>query len=137
MRQQAASGERPLPSLRQSLKQPQFWLGILFVLVAGAVVDTWRSPANQFGATLYVRMVRVYQTACSPRVSNYVRCRYAPTCSEYSIHAVQENGLIAGLRLTAGRLSRCRKSVPLGTPDPVPGSTHSIHLKMEQIRPRL
>ncbi|MCL4203125.1 MAG: membrane protein insertion efficiency factor YidD [Pirellulaceae bacterium] len=125
MRQQAASGERPLSSLRQSLKQPQIWLGILLVLIGAAVVDTWRSPSNQVGAVVYIRLVRVYQTVCSPHLNGYIRCRYVPTCSEYSIQAVQDRGLITGLRLTAERISRCRTSVPLGTPDPVPGSSDS------------
>jgi len=68
-----------------------------------------------------VVMVRAYQGFISPRIRGFVRCRYCPTCSEYSIGAVQQYGLWKGLGLTVSRLSRCRNTVPLGTSDPVPG----------------
>lgn len=48
------------------------------------------------------------------------RCRYTPTCSAYALQAIDRHGLRAGLRLTAGRLARCRPGVPFGTGDPVP-----------------
>lgn len=54
----------------------------------------------------------------SPRLP--ARCRYEPTCSAYGLAAVQRHGAREGLRLTAGRLWRCRPGVPYGTADPVP-----------------
>jgi putative membrane protein insertion efficiency factor len=54
----------------------------------------------------------------SPRLPT--RCRYTPTCSAYGLEAVQRHGTRRGLRLTAGRLRRCRPGIPYGTVDPVP-----------------
>jgi putative membrane protein insertion efficiency factor len=62
--------------------------------------------------------IRGYRRALSPRVP--VRCRYEPSCSAYGLAAVTRYGTRAGLRLTAGRLRRCRPGVPYGTLDPVP-----------------
>jgi len=50
----------------------------------------------------------------------HIQCRYRPSCSEYSIHAVEQFGIWQGLGMTVFRLSRCTASVPLGTYDPVP-----------------
>jgi uncharacterized protein len=49
-----------------------------------------------------------------------VACRYTPTCSVYSIQAVEKHGIRRGLVLSAKRLLSCDRSVPSGTPDPVP-----------------
>ena len=54
----------------------------------------------------------------SPRLPT--RCRYTPTCSAYSLAAVQRHGTRRGLLLTAGRLWRCRPGVAFGTVDTVP-----------------
>ncbi|MBB4761120.1 membrane protein insertion efficiency factor YidD [Amorphoplanes digitatis] len=54
----------------------------------------------------------------SPRLPT--RCRYTPTCSAYGLEAVRRYGTGKGLRLTAGRLRRCRPGVAFGTADPVP-----------------
>lgn len=35
------------------------------------------------------------------------RCRFIPSCSDYSIRAVRKYGLIRGLALTGARLKRC------------------------------
>jgi len=69
-----------MPPLRQSLKKSSFWCVILFALVVGAAVDARRVPSNQIGGKSYVRLVRLYQTTCSPHLTNHVRCRYVPTC---------------------------------------------------------
>lgn len=126
LRKQAASGERPVPSLRQSLKRPHPWCAILFALIASVVVDVCRKPGDQITGNAYVRLVRIYQMACSPYLANHVRCRYVPTCSRYSIQAVRGNGIVTGLRLTAARIHRCRKSVSLGTYDPAPKSNGGV-----------
>jgi hypothetical protein len=61
--------------------------------------------------------IRGYRVV-SPRLP--ARCRYTPTCSAYALEAVQRHGTRKGLRLTAGRLLRCRPGVAFGTADPVP-----------------
>ena len=46
-------------------------------------------------------------------------CRYEPTCSEYSIEAINKFGAFKGILLTVKRLLRCN---PLGGKgyDPIP-----------------
>ena len=38
------------------------------------------------------------------------RCRFIPSCSEYSIRALRKYGVAKGLRSTMGRLWRCAPS---------------------------
>jgi putative membrane protein insertion efficiency factor len=46
-------------------------------------------------------------------------CRFTPTCSQYTIDAVQKHGVAKGLVLGFRRLGRCRPNHP-GGHDPVP-----------------
>jgi uncharacterized protein len=106
--------------LRKLLKHPATYLAILALLTAAACADSFQRPDRQLTSRVYITLVRVYQSVGSPVLSPYVQFRYHPTCSRYSIETVQRYGLRRGLALTAARLWRCRKSVPLGTEDPVP-----------------
>jgi putative membrane protein insertion efficiency factor len=65
---------------------------------------------------LAIGLIHVYQLARSGRTSP---CRFTPTCSHYAVLALQRHGLRRGLRLTLGRLARCRPGGPFGS-DPVP-----------------
>jgi len=55
-------------------------------------------------------------------------CRHYPTCSEYSLQALKQFGLIKGGALAANRISRCH---PWGTSgyDPVPKIIVHVFLK--------
>ena len=55
-----------------------------------------------------------------PVSSRFVRCRYRPSCSQYSVQAVEMYGFPTGIWLTTKRLLRCVPWVPFGTYDPVP-----------------
>ena len=46
-------------------------------------------------------------------------CRFEPTCSAYSLQALEQHGAIAGTTLTAYRLVRCQPWCD-GGHDPVP-----------------
>jgi hypothetical protein len=46
-------------------------------------------------------------------------CRFTPTCSEYSIEALQKFGLFKGLKLGIIRLSKCHPFGGFGY-DPIP-----------------
>lgn len=46
-------------------------------------------------------------------------CRFEPTCSLYSIAALEQHGAAAGAYLTVARLARCHPWCK-GGPDPVP-----------------
>ena len=68
-------------------------------------------------ARLLVLCVRGYQVtfgAIMPPV-----CRYSPSCSRYSIEALQKHGALRGGWLTVRRLARCNPWGGMGY-DPVP-----------------
>lgn len=66
---------------------------------------------------LLVLLVRLYQYALSPFLGR--RCRFFPSCSEYTAEAIQKHGAWKGLRLGLKRVSRCHPWHPGGY-DPVP-----------------
>jgi putative membrane protein insertion efficiency factor len=49
--------------------------------------------------------VRAYQRRISPARPR--RCKYEPTCSAYTVEAVERFGVLRGLLLGAWRLLRC------------------------------
>ncbi|AZJ36954.1 membrane protein insertion efficiency factor YidD [Tenacibaculum singaporense] len=59
-------------------------------------------------AKLYLLIVWLYKKLVSPIWSKFFRCRFYPTCSEYSKRAVKKYGLKTGLKMTINRLSRCK-----------------------------
>jgi putative membrane protein insertion efficiency factor len=109
-----------MSTLRKRLKRPETYLVLYLVLVSMIVLDSTRSPAKQLTAHLYVRVVRVYQRLGRPLLAGLVECRYTPTCSDYSIEAVQTYGIRRGLVLTFSRTNSCTAAVPKHTYDPVP-----------------
>jgi len=102
------------------LKNPASYLSILGLMAGLVFADSFRAPDHQIAARIYVATVHGYQRIDHRTLGGYVRCRYSPTCSHYSLEAVQKYGLRRGLMLTFERLWRCRSSVALGTTDPVP-----------------
>ena len=69
--------------------------------------------------------VRSYQVVVSPALSflsgPHSGCRFAPTCSEYFLQAVEVHGLLRGGFLGAKRLLRCHPWGGSGF-DPVPAA---------------
>ena len=79
----------------------------------GGLIKTIISiPANI--AIVFVKFYRKFISPLKPPC-----CRFTPTCSQYSIEAIQKHGFIKGVILTLYRLARCQ---PLckGGHDPVP-----------------
>ncbi|BAO31405.1 membrane protein insertion efficiency factor YidD [Sulfuritalea hydrogenivorans] len=62
-------------------------------------------------------LIRAYQVAISPMLGN--RCRFYPSCSEYSLGALRRHGLFKGMWLSVRRVGRCHPWHPGGY-DPVP-----------------
>lgn len=66
---------------------------------------------------ILIILVRFYQLALSPLLGR--NCRYAPTCSQYTLEAIREWGPLKGSWMGMKRISRCH---PWGSHgyDPVP-----------------
>jgi len=109
-----------MPTLRQRLNRPETYLAVFALFVLAAAGDTLRPADRQISAHAYVGLVEFYQSDISPHLRSYIRCRYEPTCSEYSKQAVERFGILDGLALSWRRLNSCQRTVPLGTLDPVP-----------------
>ena len=62
-------------------------------------------------------LIRFYQIAISPLIGP--RCRYYPTCSQYSLEAIAKHGAVHGTWLAVRRLARCHHWGGFGY-DPVP-----------------
>ncbi|UZH12215.1 MULTISPECIES: membrane protein insertion efficiency factor YidD [unclassified Halomonas] len=62
--------------------------------------------------------VRAYQYTLSPLLGP--RCRFWPSCSSYTIEAIQVHGPITGGWMAVKRIVKCHPGNPGGM-DPVPG----------------
>ncbi len=67
-------------------------------------------------ATL-IGLVKAYRLFLSPWLGSI--CRFEPTCSVYSLRALQDHGAAVGTYLTLARLARCHPWCA-GGHDPVP-----------------
>lgn len=61
---------------------------------------------------LVIKAIRLYQATISPNHGPLARnpitgCRFYPSCSEYTIRAINERGAILGSLLGAWRILRC------------------------------
>mgnify|MGYP001460395918 CR=1 FL=1 len=52
-----------------------------------------------------IKLLRLYQLIISPLIGP--SCRFYPSCSQYSIEAFENYGLIKGFYLSIKRLSKC------------------------------
>ena len=66
---------------------------------------------------LLIGLVKGYRLLLSPWLGS--ACRFEPTCSAYSLDALQRHGAAAGTYLTLARLGRCHPWCE-GGHDPVP-----------------
>lgn len=68
-------------------------------------------------------LVRGYRLVLSPWLGN--ACRFEPTCSAYSLQAIEKHGAGAGTYMTLQRLARCHPWCE-GGHDPVPEHPPSL-----------
>ena len=54
---------------------------------------------------ILIRIIKLYKFFISPFLGN--SCRYMPTCSEYSIEALNTFGFLKGLYLSLKRILSC------------------------------
>jgi len=62
------------------------------------------SKTERFFLTIADWAIRIYQSTASIRQP---RCRFHPTCSEYSRDALRKYGLVKGFYKSISRISKC------------------------------
>lgn len=69
---------------------------------------------------LLIALVRGYRLFLSPSLGS--SCRFEPTCSVYSLQALEQHGAAMGSYLTLARIGRCHPWCAGGS-DPVPAES--------------
>ncbi len=84
-----------------------------------------RSPLR----TILKKLVRGYQIAISPWFP--AKCRFYPSCSEYSIQAIDQHGSAKGTWLSLKRILKCHPFSEGGF-DPVPPASTNNNSNKEK-----
>ncbi len=79
---------------------------------------------KQLVKKLMIFMIKSYQLTMSPRFSHGA-CRYTPTCSQYTLEAIEIHGPVKGAWLGFKRIMRCNPFFKGGY-DPVPPKNNRI-----------
>jgi putative membrane protein insertion efficiency factor len=79
---------------------------------------------HRFFKFLLILPIRIYQKLLSPLLGQ--NCRYTPTCSHYSVEAIQEWGVFKGTWLAVKRIASCNPWGGFGY-DPVPKNPRKNH----------
>lgn len=82
---------------------------------------------SQLPQRALIGLVRGYRLLLSPWLGS--SCRFEPTCSAYSLEALQRHGAAAGTYLTAARVLRCHPWCDGGF-DPVPQRAPSLFRRL-------
>ncbi|MDB2359829.1 membrane protein insertion efficiency factor YidD [Alphaproteobacteria bacterium] len=75
-----------------------------------------KNKIKQIWYLIFIAPIKIYQLFISPMLPN--TCRHLPTCSDYTIEAINEYGVLKGTIKGLNRILRCN---PLGSSgyDPV------------------
>ena len=74
-------------------------------------IAVWHLPRM-----LLIAAVRIYQWTLSPFIGK--QCRFTPTCSHYTIGAIEKYGAVRGILKGAWRICRCNPFNPGGYDPP-------------------
>ncbi len=77
---------------------------------------------------IFILPILIYRHLISPLIPN--RCIYTPSCSSYTIDAINRHGVIKGLLLGIFRVGRCH-SMFTGGEDPVPDEVSWQQIKID------
>ena len=78
---------------------------------------TDRSTTRNVGEVAALGLIKAYQYGIRPMLGQ--RCRFFPSCSEYTAEAIAEYGVLRGAAMGAMRLAKCHPWTAGGY-DPVP-----------------
>ena len=67
----------------------------------------------------FIFLIRKYQKYISPTLSNFSKCPYTPSCSNYAIQAIEKYGALKGGLMGFWSILRCNP-FSKGGYDPVP-----------------
>ena len=87
---------------------------------------------KQLLSSFLIMLVRGYQLFLSPIMGQ--NCRFYPTCSSYTMEAIELHGPIKGVWFGVKRISRCHPGSDGGI-DPVPGTEDQYHIDEPCCRP--
>lgn len=79
-----------------------------------------------------VALVKGYRLLLSPWLGS--SCRFTPSCSAYSLEALEQHGAAGGTYLTLARLVRCHPWCE-GGHDPVPGQLRKPRFLTQLLSP--
>jgi len=68
---------------------------------------------------IILHIIRLYQQVLSA-ILPFNHCRFYPSCSAYSLEAVDTHGVIGGIWLAIKRIAKCHPYSTSGGFDPVP-----------------
>ncbi len=80
--------------------------------------DDFMGVIKKVSAFPFIMCIRFYQLVLSPYLGGS-KCRFTPSCSQYTAAAIEKYGPIKGIFLGIKRLSKCRPGGGHGY-DPVP-----------------
>ena len=80
-------------------------------------MNPWATTVKRLPQMALIGLVKAYRLLISPALGS--NCRFDPSCSAYSLQALNQHGAMAGSYLTLRRLGRCHPWCE-GGHDPVP-----------------
>lgn len=96
--------------------------------IVGNIVKQLCSGAIGAPRLVLIGLIKSYRLLLSPWLGS--ACRFEPSCSAYSLQALQQHGAWAGSSLTLRRLVRCHPWCEGGL-DPVPSTvSHSLFTRL-------